>query len=45
MTHCRRHLATQISNPLEEDSRMGPVVDVNQYKKIMGYIEKGTLLT
>jgi len=38
------------TNPMEENSRMGPVVNKMQYDKVMGYIQKGkdegaTLLT
>merc|ERR1712137_759350 len=38
------------TNPLEEDARMGPVVNKFQYDKVMGFIQKGkeegaTLLT
>lgn len=32
-----------VGNPLDKDTRLGPVVNESQYKKVLGYIEVGSI--
>lgn len=35
----RRTEGIKVGNPLEEDTRLGPLVNESQYTKVLGYME------
>lgn len=39
---CCKAQAIKIGDPADETSRMGPVINEGQYKKVLGYIQVGT---